>query len=99
MNIRMYIDLGAHLGGVAEHEEPRGAVLAFRQHDRARLQRACVDHKSSFISSSSSLISSVLHSHVNLEWCDKIKLSKPLLPRKSACVDHKPPTSALSNKL
>ena len=34
-------------------------------------------------SSSSSLISSLLHSHVNLEWCDKIKLSNLLLPRKS----------------
>jgi len=31
-------------------------------------------------SSSSSLISSFLHSHVNLEWCDKIKLSNLLLP-------------------
>ena len=32
---------------------------------------------------SSSSISSLLHSHVNLEWCDKIKLSNLLLPRKS----------------
>ena len=33
--------------------------------------------------SSSSLISSLLHSHAILEWCDKIKLSNLLLPRKS----------------
>ena len=32
-------------------------------------------------SSSSSLISSVLHSHVNLECCDKIKISNLLLPQ------------------
>jgi len=40
------------------------------------------------ISSSSSLISSLLHSHVtlNLEWCDKIKLSNLLLPRKSGTI-------------
>ena len=31
-------------------------------------------------SPSSSLVSSLLHSHVNLEWCDKIKLSDLLLP-------------------
>jgi len=37
-------------------------------------------------SPSSSLISSLLHSHVNLEWCDKIKLSNPLLPRKSGTI-------------
>jgi len=36
--------------------------------------------------SSSSLISSLLHSHVNLEWCDKIKLSNLLLPRKSCTI-------------
>ena len=30
------------------------------------------------MSSSSSLISTLLHSHVNLEWCDKIKLSNLL---------------------
>ena len=39
-------------------------------------------HSSS--SSSSSLISSLLHSHVNLEWCDKIKLLNLLLPQKSS---------------
>ena len=32
-------------------------------------------------SSSSSLISSLLHSHVNLELCDKINLSNLLLPQ------------------
>jgi len=31
------------------------------------------------VPSSSSSISSLLHSHVNLEWCDKIKLSNLLL--------------------
>ena len=40
--------------------------------------------KSSTFSSSSSLISSLLHSHVNLEWCDKIKLSNLLLLRPSS---------------
>ena len=38
------------------------------------------------VASSSSLISSLLHSHVNLEWCDKIKLSNLLLPRKSGTI-------------
>ena len=33
-----------------------------------------------------SVISSLLHSHVNLEWCDTIKLSNPLLPRKSGTI-------------
>ena len=39
-------------------------------------------------SSSSSLISSSLHSHVTLkpEWCDKIKLSNLLLPRKGGTI-------------
>jgi len=36
--------------------------------------------------SSSSLISSLLHSRVNLEWCDNIKLSNLLLPRKSGTI-------------
>ena len=36
--------------------------------------------------SSSSLISSLVHSHVNLEWCDDIKLSNLLLPRKSCTI-------------
>jgi len=36
--------------------------------------------------SSSSLIPSLLDSHVNLEWCDKIKLSNLLLPRKSGTI-------------
>ena len=36
--------------------------------------------------SSSSLISSLLHSHVNLEWCDQIKLSNLLLPWKSGTI-------------
>ena len=31
-------------------------------------------------------ISFLLHSHVNLEWRDKIKLSKLLLPRKSGTI-------------
>jgi len=34
----------------------------------------------------SSLISSLLHSRVNLEWCDEIKLSNLLLPRKSGTI-------------
>ena len=34
----------------------------------------------------SSLIFSLLHSHANLEWCDKIKLSNLLLPRKSGTI-------------
>ena len=33
-------------------------------------------------SSSSSLICSLIHSHANLEWCDEVKLSNLLLPRK-----------------
>ena len=32
-------------------------------------------------------ISSFLHSHVNHEWCDKIKLSNLLLPRKSGTIE------------
>ena len=35
---------------------------------------------------SSSLISSISHSHINLEWCDKIKLSCLMLPRKSGTI-------------
>jgi len=35
------------------------------------------------VHSPSPLIFSLLHSHVNLEWCDEIKLSNLLLPRKS----------------
>ena len=37
-------------------------------------------------SASSSLISSLLHSHANLEWCDNIKLSNLLLPWKSGTI-------------
>ena len=42
-------------------------------------------------SSSFSLIPSLLHSHVNLEWCDKIKLSNLLLPRKSGTIKRPQP--------
>ena len=44
-----------------------------------------------------SLISSLLHSHVNLEWCDKIKLSSLLLPRKSGTMKRASPGSAFLN--
>jgi len=36
--------------------------------------------------SSSSSLTSSLHSHVNLEWCDEIKLANLLLPRKSGTI-------------
>ena len=38
------------------------------------------------LSSSSSLLSSLLHSYVNLKWCEKIKLSNLLLPRKGGTI-------------
>jgi len=49
----------------------------------------CLQKRSSFIS----LISSLLHSYVNLEWCDIIKLSNLLLPRQSGNIKSLPQLS------
>ena len=73
-------------------EQPAPAPHLARPEGRAALTHMCsltesrmdsISTDSCSAASSSSSTSSLLPSHVNLEWCDKFKLSNLLLPRKS----------------
>ena len=65
------------LGGKVDQLIPQ------RHHDNVRIANALIGcDMHGFPTSSSSLIPSLSHSHVNLEWCEDIKLPNLLLPRK-----------------
>ena len=82
----------ARLGTTAHFCEV--VVLKLRPGFRCTTWRRCCTEAST--RSSSSLISSLLHSHANREWCDEIKLSNLLLPRKSATRGEKERVTLLS---